>query len=396
MNTSYSALDTFLTCPLKYKYSQIDRIKTPKSKEQLFGTLIHNTLKLVHTPGILSPTLEQALDFFSKNWNAEAFADEIEERAAFAQGVAMIQDYYKKNDPAKINIIDLESRFQVEIGPVKSDESDHGASPKKSENLNQATIKETHIITGIIDRIDKTENGYEIIDYKTTRKLPSQEKVDNDLQLSIYLAGFLKRYPKEIEDIANIKVSLYYLKHGVKLTSARTMEQVRQSEQLILDLISEIQKSKFEPVISGLCDWCGFQNICPMWKHKFKKAETPEEINIKEITDEYISLKEEIKSKTNQIANLQVLIGKFMDEENADQLFGERGRILRMLRKIYKYDEKKLREILEPLGKWEEVLKVDGIALKNILGVLPYEARKEIEKAKDVDKESKSFIVKKG
>src|SRR4030042_2908410 len=222
MNTSYSALDTFLTCPLKYKYSQIDQIRTPKSKEQVFGTLIHNTLKLVHTPGILSPTLEQALDFYSKNWNAEVFADEIKERSAFAQGVAMLQDYYKKNDPAKANIVDLESRFQVEIGqdPVKSEKSDHGAS------------SDTHIVSGIVDRIDKTEEGFEIIDYKTTRKLPSQEKVDNDLQLTIYLAGFLKRYPKEIDNLKNIKVSLYYLKHGVKLTSERNREQIKQSEQL--------------------------------------------------------------------------------------------------------------------------------------------------------------------
>src|SRR4030066_1521307 len=125
MNISYSALDTFLTCPLKYKYSQIDRIRTPKSKEQVFGTLLHHTLKLVHTPGILSPTLEQALDFYSKNWNAEVFSDVTEERAAFAQGVGILQDYYKRNDPSKTNIVDLESRFQVEIGPepIKSEKS---------------------------------------------------------------------------------------------------------------------------------------------------------------------------------------------------------------------------------------------------------------------------------
>lgn len=197
--------------------------------------------------------------FYSKNWNAEVFGDVTEERAAFAQGVSMLQDYYKKNDPGKINIVDLESRFQVEISPAKFDKVSDGG-------LNG----ETHIVSGIIDRIDKTGDGFEIIDYKTTRKLPSQEKVDNDLQLSIYLAGFLRRYPREIDNLDKIKVSLYYLKHGVKLSSARTLEQIKQSEQLIVDLINEIQKSKFEPLISGLCDWCGYQNICPMWKHKFK------------------------------------------------------------------------------------------------------------------------------
>ena len=395
MNTSYSALDTFRTCPRKYKYQEIDRIKVPKSKEQFFGTLIHNTLKLVHTPGILSPTLEEALDFYSRNWNAEVFSDETEERAAFAQGVSMLQDYYKKNDPAKINIVDLESRFQVEIGPVKSDGSDYGTSPAKSEKSNHGASGETHIVSGIIDRIDKTEDGYEIIDYKTTRKLPSQEKVDNDLQLSIYLAGFLKRYPKEIDNLDKIKVSLYYLKHGVKLSSRRTSEQMKNSEELVLDLISQINQSKFEPRISGLCGWCGYQNLCPMWKHKFKKQEIKDD-EIKKYVDEYINLKGEIGSKSDRIARIQEIIGKYMDDNALEQVFSDQGRILRALRKTYKYDKEKLRSILEPLGKWEDILKVDGIALKNILGVLPYDVRKVAEKAKKVDKESKSFVVKKG
>jgi putative RecB family exonuclease len=372
MNTSYSALDTFLTCPLKYKYSQIDRIKTPKSKEQVFGTLIHNTLKVVHIPGILSPAPEQALDFFSKNWNAKVFTDEIEERAAFSQGVAMIQDYYKKNDPAKINIVDLESRFQVEVG--------------------EDTRK--HVISGIIDRIDRTEDGFEIIDYKTTRKLPSQEKVDNDLQLSIYLAGFLARYPREIENLSKIKVSLYYLKHGVKLSSQRTLEQVKQSEELVLDLIDQIGRSKFEPMLSGLCDWCGYQNICPMWKHKFKQPEQ-KDIDTAKIIEEYIALKDDIKSKSDRVNGLQEVLGEYMDSEKINQVFSDAGRIIRSIRKTYKYDKNKLRSVLEPLDKWEDVLKVDGVALRNILGVLPYGTRKEAEKAKEVDKESKSFVVKK-
>lgn len=343
--------------------------------------LLHNTLKIVHTPGILSPTLEQALDFYSKNWNAEVFSDEIEERSAFAQGVSMLQDYYKKNDIARINIVDLESRFQVEIGPAKAEA--HGSSEEK------------HILTGIIDRIDKTEDGFEIIDYKTTRKLPSQEKVDNDLQLSLYLKGFLKRYPKEIENLDKIKVSLYYLKHGVKLTSQRTLSQINESEQLVSDLIEQISKSSFEPDISGLCDWCGYQKICPMWKHKFREEEK-QDVDIKKTIQDYISLKDEIKSKTDRIGRIQGEINDYMDKEKIDQVFSDAGSVLRSIRKTYKYDNLKLRELLEPLDKWEGILKVDGTALRKIIGVLPFNVKKEIEKAKEIDKESKSFMIKKG
>ncbi len=375
MRISYSALEAYRTCPLKYKFQEIDRIKTPKSKEAVFGTVLHSTLKFIHTPGIISPTLEQALDYFSRNWNSDVFDQEVEERAAFSQGVQIIQDYYKKNNPANFNIVDLESRFAIELDPEE-----------KNNN---------HIISGVIDRIDKTENGWEIIDYKTAKKMPTQEKVDNDLQLSVYLKAFLRRYPKEIENIDKIKVSLYYLKHGVKLTATRTLEQLKKTDELFLETIKKIEEGKFEAQVNPLCDWCGFQNLCPMWKHKFKDQRKIDSEEVNTAIKEYIDNKNQIASLKTKLEELQDKISQYMDQEGVERVFGENGLIARTLRKTYKYDENKIKEILAPLGKWENVVKVDGIALKNIMPVLPMEAREEIDRAKIVDKQSKSFSVKK-
>jgi len=374
MRISYSAMDTYQTCPLKYKFQEIDKIKTPKSKEAVFGTTIHGTMKFIHTPGILSPTLDQAMEHFGNAWNPAVFDNPDEERAAFSQGVQIIQNYYQKNNPADFNIIDLESRFGIEIGDEKN----------------------PHDVSGIIDRIDKTEDGYEIIDYKTTKKMPSQEKVDNDLQLSVYLKAFLKRYPNEVKNLDKIKVSLYYLKHGVKLSSTRTLEQLQKSEQLFLDVIKLIEAGKFDPVMSPLCDWCGYQNLCPMWKHKFKEQRKIDTEAVNQEISEYIELKSAMSITKDRLEKLQADILQYMDQEGVERVFGEGGIIARTLRKTYKYDAKKLKEILEPLDRWEDVLKVDGIALKNILATLPYGAKQEAEKAKVVDKESKSLIVKKG
>lgn len=373
MRISYSALETYQQCPLKYKFQEIDRIKVPKSKEAVFGSVVHDTMKFIHKPGILSPTLDQAMEHFSNSWNPAVFDSEMEERAAFSQGIKIIQEYYHKNNPANFNIIDLETRFQIEIGKDKN----------------------KHVVSGIIDRIDKIEDGYEIIDYKTTKKMPSQEKVDHDLQLSVYLNAFLSRYPKEAENLDKVKVSLYYLKHGVKLSSTRTAEHLEQSKQLFLDTIKIIETGKFEPVVSPLCDWCGYQNRCPMWKHKFKELRKIDTEEIEKAIGEYIELKSAISITKDRLGKLQEDITNYMEQEGVDRVFGEQGIIAQSLRKTYKYDEKKLKEILEPLDKWEAVLKVDGIALRNILGVLPFEARKEAEKAKVIDKETKSLIVKK-
>jgi RecB family exonuclease len=332
-------------------------------------------MKFIHTPSLLQPKLEEALDFFSKNWNADIFENELEERSAFTQGVEMIQRYYKNNNPADFNIVDLESRFQIEV-----EDGD-----KKTQ----------HIISGIIDRIDKTDEGYEIIDYKTTKKMPSQEKVDNDLQLSIYLNAFLSRYPKEIEHLDKIKVSLYYLKHGVKLTSTRTLEQLKNAKELFLDVIAAIEAEKFEPNVTPLCDWCGYQKICPMWMHKFKEQRKIDTEEVNAAISEYINLKYAINSTKVRIAELQEKISQYMKQEGVGRVFSDEGIIAETVRKTFKYDEKRLREILEPLDKWDSILKVDGIALKNIMGVLSPTVRKEIEKTKVIDKETKTLTVKK-
>ncbi|MEI8096627.1 MAG: PD-(D/E)XK nuclease family protein [Candidatus Moraniibacteriota bacterium] len=374
MRISYSTLDSYRNCPLKYKFREIDKIKEPKSKEAVFGTLVHAVMKYIHTPALLSPTIDQALDYFSKGWNSEVYENEMEERAAFTQGVTIIQNYLAHTKPNDYNIVDLESRFAIEIG-------------------NEETG--LHTVSGIIDRIDKTEDGYEIIDYKTTRKMPSQDKVDNDIQLSIYLKAFLHRYPKEIEHLDKITVSLYYLKHGVKLSSKRTKEQLENLEKTFLDVIKSIEEEKFDPILSPLCDWCGYQNICPMWKHKFIETHSVETDDAKKAISEYLDLKSKLSEEKLRLGKLQSLILQYMEQEGVDRVFDDTGIIGKSLRKTYKYDEEKLRSLLEPLDKWESILKVDGIALRNILAILPTPTRTAVEEAKTLDKESVSLSVKK-
>ncbi len=374
MRISYSSVGTYQTCPLKYKYQHVDRIPEPKSKEAVFGTLVHAVMKYVHTPALLAPTVEQALDYFAKGWNSEVYEDELEERAAFSQGVTIIQDYLSRNKPSDYTIVDLESRFAIEIGDEVSGK---------------------HIVSGIIDRIDRTKDGYEIIDYKTTRKMPSQDKVDNDLQLSIYLKAFLARYPKEITNLDKITVSLYYLKHGVKLSSTRTREQLDRVDETFLGVIKSIEEAKFEPILSPLCDWCGYQKICPLWKHKFAETRRVETEDVKQAVAEYLDLKGKLSEEKLRLGKLQSLILEYMEQEGVDRVFDEQGIIGKSLRKTYKYDAEKLRAVLEPLDKWESVLKVDGVVLRTILATLPSSTQDEVEKAKVLDKESTSLTVKK-
>ena len=365
MRTSYSALNTFKTCSLKYKFQEIDKIRTPKSKEAVFGTIIHSVLKFLHTPQPIPPTIEDVLEYYNNLWNSEVYEDKQEEMAVLSNGIKILQSYYEKNNPKNFNVIDLETRFNLDIEDIT--------------------------LSGIIDRIDKLEDGsFEIIDYKTSKKLPSQQDIDNDFQLSIYNMAVNDRWPKLDQPI---KLSLYYLKHGIKLSSFRTPEQIAQTKQIILDIIEEIKKGNFVPTPNALCDWCGYQKECPMFQHKFKKEEK-EDIDIKAVLKEYYELKSADKKNKQRVAELQKMINEYCDSENIERVFGDGIYITRTAQQRFSYDLLKVKNVLEPLNKWDEVISIDSVKLKNVLSGLSYEDRKEIESAKELKKEFKSLSLK--
>lgn len=246
MRLSYSALETFRRCPLKFKFQYVDRIRTPKSKEALFGTLLHSALKILHEPGLIIPTEEEILKYIADNWDASIYSSEQESAAAFLQAVKIMKDYYAKNYPADFNVVALETPFEA---PVKA-------------------WNELHLITGKIDRIDKTPDGlFEVIDYKTTKKMPSQESVEKDLQLSIYHLGLSRRWPSIIQEKRPVKVSLYYLKHGEKLSSIRTADNLEATEESLIKNLESVgrayQTQKFDPCPTHSAIGANIKNNAP-------------------------------------------------------------------------------------------------------------------------------------
>src|SRR3989344_1312117 len=119
MKTSYSAMETFETCPLKYKFQEIERIKTPKRVEQVFGTVVHSALRQMFVRDPLYPTLDEVVNFYGRTWKEAAEkimwmkpeAREKEEEMYFTEGVKLITNFYKKNKPWTANAVELESRF---------------------------------------------------------------------------------------------------------------------------------------------------------------------------------------------------------------------------------------------------------------------------------------------
>jgi len=330
MRTSYSALDTFKKCPLKYKFQELDKIKVPKSIESAFGGSVHSALKYMFERNPLYPTLDQVIDFFRNLWGEDKPDEYLKD------GIFILEKFYKHNQPWNFNAVDLESRFEADL--------------------------KNHTLAGIIDRIDKNDDAYEIIDYKTARKMPSKDFIDKDFQLSVYHLGLTKRWPQINPE--KIKLSFYFLKHGEKISTSRTPEQLENTKKFILKTIDEIEQKikdnyNFEPIPSGLCDYCGYRQMCPMWKHlynsQFSKSKSKTEKEIEETVKEYFDIKARDDKNSERLNELKIIIQAFMEEQKVERVFGDEGYITKKLLERNIYDMKKIKEILEDLGKWNEV-----------------------------------------
>ena len=351
------------------------------------GTLVHSTLHFMFQRDPLFPTLDEVIQHFRERWpvlelfNKESDADfqkaawsEEDRSAYFEQGVKMLKSFYEKNAPWNYHIVDLESRFELPLADEKTGKS--------------------HIVAGIIDRIDKlADEKYEIIDYKTARKMPAQDAINTNLQLALYALGIKNRWPQLQSN--EIKLSLYFLKHGQKLGTTASDDLMEKTKAHFLKVIAEIEQhtasgKSFDPMPSALCNWCGYRPMCPAWRHLYKKQkgeQVPSEQEAEQAVDDYFVLQKEKKSAEEQMKKLQERIKAFMEQEGITRVFGAAGSIAKKNQQRFSYDLTRVKDILAPYGKWEEILKADEVKLKKILKEIPQEAREAIAEARTLAKE---------
>ena len=357
IKTSYSALDTFRQCPLKYKFQVVEKIKAPKSKEAVFGDKLHKALQFSHKQSPVSPTLDELLSYIKEIWESEVFSDEQTDMIYFSEAIKILKNYYENYTRIKdkFTVLDTETRFEVLL--------------ENPENKDQKCL-----LRGIIDRVDKIKDGVEVIDYKTAKRFPAQDDVNNSLQLSLYCIGVLNRWPEFAKyGPENIKLTLYYLKHQETISSKRTKEQLDNVQKQTWEMLKEIEKSEFQPIPSALCDWCGYRRLCPMWKHLYKEQMTIDDEQVKKVVDEFFALKQTNSQNNKKINDLKEIIENYLDKEKIERVFGDVGYVTRLTQiKTGGYDIKKLEQIIK---------------------TLPLPIQEQLQQAKKTDKEYKIIKV---
>ena len=339
MRLSYSSINTYETCPAKFKFQYEDRVPQGPSPALSFGGSLHQALYLFHNrPVPVAPSLEELHEMLEAAWVSDGFSGESEERMYLDHGRQVLAQYHRENAPDYRIPVALEFRFQVQIEGVT--------------------------LSGIIDRMDRLPGGgYEIVDYKTNRRLPPQSRIDQDLQLSIYhLAA------REVWGIEPERLTLYYLLPGQRMSTTRTPADVDELHRRIGVVAERIGSGMFEARQNPLCDWCDYQALCPLFRHRHERDRGDPAPRMTEIVDEWIALKRQGRDVYRRLDELGPLINAFADEHGYRRLFGTDGSAIdRRPQHVTAPVDEKVREVLEPLGLWEQVLSVDPAKLNGLI-----------------------------
>ena len=272
---SHSKLSTFEQCKLKYKFRYIDKIipDIDKTIESHLGSVVHSTLEWLYSEVKKNklPTIDDVIVNYSENWK-EDYEEEIPIMRKdmtvndyFNKGIQFLINYYTRHKPFDDNTIAIEKGIIF--------------------NLDK---EGKYKIRGFIDRLVynlKTQE-YEVHDYKTSGRLPSDESIEKDRQLALYSIAIKEAFNHE----KRVILVWHYLAFNKKIVSKRTDDQLKQLKEETLNLIKEIESTTvFPPRKSPLCNWCEYKPICPAWGNK-----PPE----KQLTlKEYFKLKEKSEKK---------------------------------------------------------------------------------------------------
>lgn len=336
MVLSYSAISTYETCPAKFRFQYVDRVPRGSSPALAFGDSIHRALHRFHNrPVPVAPSLEELWGMLEDEWVGEGFGPESEERLYRQHAREVLQRYHQENSGQYRIPAALEFNFNIEVEGVP--------------------------LRGTIDRMDRLPGGgYEIIDYKTNRRLPPKAMIDRDLQLSIYALA-----AREVWGIEPEKLTLYYLLPGQRMTTTRSNEDIDRLRKRVATVAERIAAGKFEPRDNPLCNWCDFQHLCPLYKHKYERENTPEKVGA--VVDEWIRLKREDKERWKRLEELGATIRAFAEEHGLKRLFGTYGAISIVERVETAPDPLAVRAALEPLGLYDRVLSIDPKRLAELI-----------------------------
>jgi DNA helicase-2/ATP-dependent DNA helicase PcrA len=228
---SASDVESYLTCPLRYKFARVLRIPREPTLNQRFGILVHQVLERFH--GTAGGSGEEMMRLLDVAWRRGGFADSDEER--------------QLREKARVALTRYHERLR-----------EPGGEPRWFERSFNFPLGRNHI-RGRVDRIDALAGGgYELIDYKTG--VPRRaEQLRDDVQLALYAVA-----AREAWQIEATERTYYYVLDDERVRLGVEDGAPRWIEETVEEVAGAIMAQSFEPTPSyAVCSMCEYRIACP-------------------------------------------------------------------------------------------------------------------------------------
>jgi RecB family exonuclease len=241
---SFSRLSRFETCPLSYRFHYVDKFRAEPGLPLKFGKAIHavleNLVREVVENELTGPLSEErALELLRDAWATESLTG-VE---VFQEALRILREFIVQQGVVDHRtVLAVEKEFHLPVGGFE--------------------------VLGFIDRVDWVDDEtIEVIDYKTNRQLFTREEVDTSLQLSIYAAAVKRLWPWA----KKVKLTFLMLRHGVRLETTRTEEQLADALAYVETLGLETETAtEFAPRLNMNCSYCDHRQRCPAYADALK------------------------------------------------------------------------------------------------------------------------------
>jgi len=252
IKVSATRISSFLRCRLKYWFNYHEHLPKVSNPAFLLGRAVHESLDLAGqiwmTKGFFTADdRKKILDLYEN----VSIREGVEDLSIHQEGKRLINNRLDDFALGK-GIISLEYEF--------------------GNKGNDIITPEGVYLIGAIDKVvEVDEDTLLIVDYKTSKTIPTPDQLKEDLQLSIYDVVASIKWP----DYKRIILCLDLLKSEI-LYTYRTIEQresFRHYLRLINDQMYDLKKKDAKASLNLFCPWCDYKDYCDIYKEACKKSD---------------------------------------------------------------------------------------------------------------------------
>ncbi len=235
---SYSHVDDYQTCPLKYRYVRVLRVPLLLHHRVVYGSAIHKAIQHMFKARLAQrPFAEDELvAAFRAAWLSEGFLSREHEERRLAAGEETLRRFFRQESEAPWSPTAVEQEFAFYVERTK--------------------------VVGRYDLVAVADGRVSILDFKTgavTDQAQAQARVRDSLQLDVYALAWQSttgRLPDWVE--------LRFLESGLSAGRRPTQEDTRRTREQLREVAGRIRRREFPAQPSwNACGGCPFRDICP-------------------------------------------------------------------------------------------------------------------------------------